>query len=87
MVTEASRASKVGWTEGEWGCPVSGLQLPSPGASGPLPRQEPQTPIRLMPGGQVQLGLPEKGLEVGAELRPPGHLCWGTVPPDDPGGT
>lgn len=56
-------------------CPVSGFQLPSPGASGPLPRQDPWTPVRLIPGGQVQLGLPEKGLEVGTELRPPGYLC------------
>lgn len=23
----------------------------------------------------------------GAVLRPPGRLCWGTAPLDDPGGT
>lgn len=61
-ITEASRAGEVGGQRERRGCPVSELQLPSPRASGPLPRQEPWTPIRLIAGGQVQLGLPEKGL-------------------------
>lgn len=73
-IPEASRAGEVGWAEGEEGRPVSGLQLPSPGAPGPLPRQEPRTPIRLLPEAKSNWGCQRRGWRWGLRSDPLG-IC------------
>lgn len=60
--SEASRAREVGPTEGGGGAArLAGSSFHRPGASWPLPRQEPRAPIRLMPRGRVQTGAIREG--------------------------